>query len=448
MLDKSNFWKLAETFTIVTIIVLGFRLISTYPYPVEFFGYDFGFYSYAVQHTHLSSITYFLGQRSEYGNHLFVILNWLRLPQVSSLIFLYYLLQVLTGIMVWLTLKRHSKLAAWLGLLFFSASVAQIHLHTMFLWKAVYGQLLLVTIFYFLSSKQWRWAIIPTLLLFITHKTTSAIFIVTLFIYSLVTFRNQRRVLFILEVTASVLTIAVIWYLNAQGFLESLRSTVNPAVSNGIFINVLDYLRYSWLLIPFAVFGIVRDFKKPQSLPWIILLSVSIVWMIAALPFYNRILQYADLAIIYFAALGIAQLPWSSKRKVAAIALVCILSITQFFLFRQTIEPQITEGEIHEIGKFTDEHPGAFVLSASALDAPWLLAYLYNDIRLAAPGLFEDTHSMEDWKRFWADPNTPDFLKQYPQPLYIYQRSNRIIRTGAECFNPVSENFYKYECNN
>ncbi len=446
MTDSSSLLKTIGFAAAIAIVILAFRLISTGNYPVELFGYDFGFYSYTVQHTPLDSPSYFLGQLHDYGNHLFVILNWVRLPQLPSLIFLYYFFQACSGALLWLILRRHSKLAGWIGLLLFADSIAQTQMHTMFLWKAAYGQTLLLTAFYFLENKQWRLAIIPSAILLITHKTTSAIYLVTAAIYSLINIRSQKKYSQAILGAILILILVYISHVGWGNLQTTFWSDINPSVSSGIFLDWLTYLKYAWLLLPFAAYGIFIEFKKERSQLWLILLGVSLLWIIAALPFYNRILQYADLALIYFAAYGAVTLPWPKNKKIIAIILLCAISVIQFCLFKNTLAPQITPIQAQEIRQFAKTHQGAFVVAVNAQDAPWLLAYLHGNVRLAAPGLFEDRHSYEEWESFWQNPET-EFLNSFPAPLYIYQTPQATYPQLDKCLEQVSPNFFKYSCN-
>lgn len=449
---KYKYFRIGITITLIGVLVLGVRFAVTYPYPIEFFGYDFGFYSYAVQHTHLSSLLYFLGLRTEYGTHLFVILNWLRLPQVPTLIFLYYTFQISSGIVLWFILRRHSKAAAWLGVIFFALSISQTKMHSMFLWKAAYGQLLMLLIIYLLDIKKWYLASISSILLLIAHKTTIIIFGLSFITSSLIQYQNKKIIKYSFVFAVILICASMVWNFSNPNYFQSLFSSTEASIEHGIFLSIKNYFTYSWLILLLAIFGIYKYRKDPNSIIWLSILGVSIFWIIAKLPFYNRILQYADLAIIYFAATGTTSIKsaWlnTTAKKITTLCLIVIITLLQLINFKHTIEPLISQVEVNEIGEFANEHPGAFLLSINSTDAPWLLAYLHGNIRLAAPGLYENLHTIEQWKRFWQNPTNQDFLNSYPDPLYIYDRSGPQITGNEKCFERISPNIIKNLCHN
>ncbi len=438
------------TISVLSFIILIFRLLIP-EFPLEWYGYDFGFYSFAIQHTPLNSFSYLLGISHDYGNHLFVIINWLRLPQLPMLWILYYAFHVGSGIILWLILKRKSQLAGFVGVILFSASIAQYQLHTMFLWKAAYGQLLLLAAFYLLENNRWRLAVIPSVLLFITHKTTSVVYFILLTLYALITFRSQKKILISIAISLIILIAA---FLQTYGLLRLYKdffAPINSAVAQGIFISTYTYLQYAWMLIAFAGGGLLLAYTNKrtdqQTTLWTILLFITLFWVVAKLPFSNRIIQYLDLALIFFAASSVTGFNEKWQKMIAAIIL-CLTVIVQLYFFQKPISPLISGTEVMEIQKFTKSNQGAFVLATDAQDGPWLLAYLGGNIRLAGPGLFEDVLTYGEWNMLWnEDTDSQKLLSKFPQPLYIYERAGAFTPALESCLESVSDNFYRYTCN-
>lgn len=435
----------------VYILISGLVIMAmlfTHPLGFNNYGYDYGFYSYAVQHTPLDSPAYFAGQVNDYGNHLFVILNWLRLPQVQTLDILFLLFFISSEILFYEILKKYGWLVSGTGVTLLILSIAQNQLYSMFLWKAAYGQVLLLLIFFLIQEqKKYHWELLPLLLLFITHKTTSIMALAALTPhYLFATIKNKKVV---------ILTVAIaglFFFLGLNG-LNYTKQLLHSEVQNGLFLNIGLYLKYSWYLLPLASFGAYQSYKTRRNLPWLGLLTVSLLFIIFKITFYQRIILYADLALIYFSALTIYQQRNNLRAQKILVILTLFIAFSNFLFFTKTdSKPEVTDQEITEIQNFSQSHQGAFVLSLSAQDGPWLLANLNGNIRLAAPGLFEDKYSEQTWKTFWTNPKNQTFFEPYPKPLYLYERSTIFFSQPTEqlwqCLDKVSDHFYQYICVN
>lgn len=425
---------------IVTVIFL------THPLGSNNYGYDYGFYSYAVIHTPLDSPAYFIGQVNDYGNHLFVILNWLRLPQLPTLHILFVLFFIVSGILFYELVKKFGKWPAFTAIALFTLSIAQSQANTMFLWKAAYGQLLLLTIFLLIEfKKNLFWQSIPLVFLFITHKTTSIIALLALTPYYVFSpFKKKALIL----VGLAVAGVIFLFGLNGFNYIQQL---LNSNVQNGLFLSLVEYLKYSWYLIPGAAWGVYISLKSKTNLVWLGLLITCVVFIIFQLTFHQRLLLYADLGLIYFNALALSTLKTTHNYHKYLSVLIVIIALFSFIQFTKDYTvPQISEAEITEIQKFSALNQGAFVLALSAQDATWLLANLNGNIRLASPGLFEDKYSLTSWQNFWSNPKDQIFLNGFPTPLYLYQKSTIFYPEQQsqpwECLQKISDHFYKYTC--
>ncbi len=423
---------------IVTVLLL------THPLGFDNYGYDYGFYSYAVQHTPLDSPAYFAGQVNDYGNHLFVILNWLRLPQIPTLNFLFVLFFVLSGILFYEIIKKYGRLATVTGIILFIFSIAQSQLYNMYLWKAAYGQVLLLLIFWLIQqNKKYRWEFIPLVILFITHKTTSIMALISLvphYIFGVI--KNKLIVL-------GVAILGALLFLFQLNGLHYIKQLLDSNVLNGIFMQTNLYLKYAWPLIPLASIGVYKSLATKTNLTWLGLLGISLVFIIFNIAFYQRLILYADLALIFFSVITIDEQKGSPNLQKLLFALVLLIMLSNFFAFTKAeVKPQITDSEITEITNFTKGHQGAFVLALSSQDGPWLLANLEGNNRLAAPGLYEDKYSQQSWQRFWENPKDKTFLNKYPKPLYLYERATVFYLEPWECLKQTSPHFYEYTCAN
>lgn len=412
----------------------------TLPHGVDQYGYDYGFYSYAIKHTPLDSPAYFLGQVNDYGNHLFMVVNWLRLPQVPSLETSYLLFSILSAILLFYYLKKYSLLSATFGVGLFIFSIAQTQSYSMFLWKSSYAQVLMLITFLLLQYNKQLFSFIPLLFIYITHKTTTILVTFALAIYFIF---DNKKINHWLLIAIGLLTIIFFTKLNGLSYITKLSES---NVKDGIFMPFTKYLSYSWYLIPLSLYGIYQSFIKRRELYWLGLLTVSVVIIISQTIFHQRMILFFDLGLIFFSSVSLHYLKISSIQKYVIVGVILIVSVFNLYSFSKGIQTQITEEAIHEINRFSAKNQGAYVLSLSAQDGPWLLANLSGNIRLSAPGLFEDDKSLVQWQTYWLNPKNEQFLNQYPQPLFLYHNSSIILQEPWECLEPISEHFYKYVC--
>lgn len=443
---KKHILTSISIYILIAIFIVAVMFL-THPLGFNNYGYDYGFYSYAIQHTPLNSIAYLLGQVNDYGNHIFVFINWIRLPQLPTLNFLFLSFFVIAGILFYEQIKKYGTVAVLVGVSLFTLSIAQNQTFTMFLWKAAYGQVLLLLIFLLIQHhKKYFRELLPLVVLFISHKTSTIITLLSLIPYYL--FSNLKRKVLIFA-GLGVAGLIFIFFLDAGQYIKQL---LNSDVQNGLFLTVTDYLKYSWYLIPMASYGVYLSIKSKTNLPWLGLLGASLIFIVFQITFYQRLLAYADLALIFFNVIAIYELKERTKQQTIIGILVIALALLGLVQFsKNDLKPQISETEITEIRDFSDNHQGAFVLSLSAQDATWLLANLGGNVRLASAGLFEDKFSKPVWQNFWVSPKNESFLNSFPQPLYLYERSTIFYpdqQTNPwHCLQKISTHFYKYTCN-
>ncbi len=438
-LFKKPVFHITLVLILITLLIVTVRIFTT-PQGLDQHGYDYGFYAYTSTHLPESIWRYALGIDDDYGNHLFILADWLHLPAVSSMQILFIAFQVISALFVYLNLKKYSLLAAVSGVVLFAFSIAQAQAHTMFLWKNEYGQLLLLIAFFLTDLKLIRWTLIPLILILITHKTSSIIAFTSL--GASFTFLQIKKAWPLLLILIG-LAMAFLFGLNGYKYLKALSEA---DTRNGIFMTVKDYLTYSWYLIPLAAFGVYKSIKSKVELPWLAMLAFSLLIILAGGIFYQRMLFFADLGLIFFSAITLHYLNISQAKKVVLAGIVVIIAVVSFINFVKTTEPMISQDEISEIHNFSETHQGAFVLATSANDGPWLLGNLTGNVRLAAPGMFEDKSPFFAWQEFWINPKNQAFLNSYPQPLYIYERSSQSLPEDWPCLKQISANFHEYLC--
>lgn len=429
------------------LVLLGTRLLPLLKAPLGTFGYDFGFYLYTIKHIHyLTLYDLSSGITGGYNNPLFYILRLLPFSLESSLVASYILLVLGSGVALYTFVKKYSQTASLWAILLLAFSIPQNEMYLMFLSKTVLGLMLLLLAYQYLIEKRYALLTVISIALIITHRTTTILYGITLILYALfISLQKRKYKLFILESIALITASAIIFpYVHRP--IHDFLFYPNTSVHEGIFLNIADFLKASWIYILLAIPGIYMYHKDKEHPILPIFLSLSAGWVLLQLPFYKRILIYVDIALIIYAAYFLSKnkLPVLYK-KIGSIVIIGLLAfqVGAYYVYTQ---PLITTTKIQEIKAITAANSGAFIVATDASDAPWLLGYS-NGVRLAAPGLFEDRHTYAEWEKFWDKKPNQAFFNRYPRPLLIYTNTGSVINTISDCTERISGHFYKYVCN-
>jgi hypothetical protein len=423
------------------------RALLVFKAPLSNYGYDYGFYLFALKHT--SFANFFSLFSSNYQHPLFFFAQIFKFDPALFLNFSYFGFSLFLGYAIYLFFGQNKTAALW-SVVFFALSLVQQESYPMFLYKSAFALPLMFLAFKFLAEKNWPSWFIISVLIILSHKTTAVIYLLTVFAYFLFNFIKTKPLkLAGLVILPSALTI-LLFFSKIKLSIFSLFNPNSDVVQNGLFLPGINPLSLIWPVMLFALPGLYFYFKnKLHPLP-IFFLAVSTFWILFSLPFYRRIYIYLDLSLIIFAGyfFSIFTTKISAHKNYKLFLSGIILSLVSLFVWQINFslqkEPLISAAEVMEIKQF-NQHPG-FILALSANDAPWLLAYAGN-YRLGAPGLLEDPQTFTDWQNFWHGLNQSEFLKRYPRPLYFYQRSWQILDFPPNCLKNISENFSVYTCN-
>lgn len=421
------------------------RLLFSLFSPINTYGYDYGFYRYAVIHAASISWSSFLsGTFGGYNNPLFFVFHVLHIPVDAGLMGSIFLAAILLGVAIFFHLKKYSLTGATLGVLITAVSIAQSEAYSMFLWKTVLALPLFVWALTALRDKQYKTLAIATALLLIIHRTSALVFIITAASYLLWTAmakKNWRQTAIVCGGFAILAVclyhpLTVVWYNIAH----------NPSVQEGIFL----FGENLWLIVlptvMVSALGLYLAYKHKVQTPAVALFFISLLWIIFKLPFYHRIILYLDISTVLLSAYSLSVL-WRTYGPKIKLAYPATIIVILFLGYRGTMfvvhkAPLINPKDLEEIQNFHPTGPAPFVAATSSSDAPWLLGYL-SGARLAAPGLFEDRHTEAQWNEFWSGSNQQPFLSTFPRPLYLYTRSFPI---DSPCLKPISPNFSQYTC--
>lgn len=430
--------------TLAVLVIM--RTLPLLKGPLGSFGYDYGFYLYAISHQAAQyPHAWLVALWGGYNNPLFFLSFLLHLPPSFMLNELYFLAGLGLGLAAFLLLRPSFPKAAVAAVFLTACSLIQAEGYFMYLWKNVVALPLLLLGFKFLQEKKYKAFAACSLGIFLTHRTTALIYFATIVLYFSIQLLKQKqyRRFLMLAIGLATVAAALFYGLHLQTLAWDLINNANTYVRDGLF---LDGQNLAWLLWPYlllAVPGLYLEIKNRQTGLMTIFTGLGLLWFGLRLPFYRRFLIYLDLSLIYYAARFLGNMHYGSWLKKIALAIVLGLLAWQAYSYIASRQPLISREEIAEIKNF--DRPGSFVLAVSAADAPWLLGYSH-DVRLGAPGLFEDYHTYQDWINFWSGQVNKEFLNTLPQPLFLYERSYHMQTPITQCLRPLSNNFFEFIC--
>ncbi len=440
--QKSYFALLLLALTALIII----RVLPILKSPLSTYGYDFGFYSYAANHTGAFHFADLFNNAvwGGYNNPIFLIGSWLRLPSQLLVSELYFLASVALGLACFSWMKLKSPLAGIFACLLLATSFVQTSGYLMYLWKNIVALPLLVLGFKFLEEKKYWQLAICFLAVLLLHRTTAILFGLALGIYFIIETIKQKkwRLLSTCAAVAILFGVAGYFALHLKSIILNLIYNNNYYVTTGLFMEGTNFWRVWWPFLLLALPGLYLFIKKRQHPILSIFTVVLLVWIVFKFPFYRRMLLYLDLCLIVYAAYFLSLVDYSRKFMKAALGIIIAVLLIRSADFALSQTPLISSANVAEIKNFHPAGGFGFILAVSANDAPWLLAYANPAARLGAPGLLEDPHTYQQWKDFWQGQNQRTFLSYYPRPLYFYQRSYRLPPFGAsQCLTPLTQNF-------
>jgi hypothetical protein len=423
-------------------IYIAIRLLPVLTYPISAYGYDYGFYLYAVRFSHLS-LALLTGLSGGYSHPLFVIIRLLHIPAVAGLNVLMLLAALSVGTVFYFVFDD-ARRGLWATVLA-AFSVAQAEAYVSFLFKNEIGLLLLLLGIGFVLRRK-RWPVVGVALgLLLLHRTTFIIFAVSLVAYFLYVYASGSRWKYWIWVLGTAIAALVGFRSTWLPWAQAVIRSPNQAVYEGIFL----YGQNFWLLsLPLVCLGIAGAYSmlvKKKHAFLLVYLSICVLWVLCRLPFYNRILVYADAGFILCAAYFVAETARAQALRLwfAFVCIAAMVTISVWFNISRT--PLIAPDEVQEIQSFKTS-PGNFVVALSADDAPWLLGYLPSGVRLAAPGLFEDKHTLLEWQQLWSGTVGDSFFASLPRPLFLYSRSFPVPSGLQACVRQVSKNFSQVTC--
>lgn len=423
------------------------RILPSLHQQLETLGYDFGFYRYAALHPTLTSGSLLTGIRGGYSHILFYFFHALHIPPDSGLVASLYIATIALGVALFYLLRPHSRVAALCCCLLLACSGIQGQAYSMFLWKTVLALPLVIIGLWAVERKKYVALAGVILALLLTHRTSLFILLLTISAYGALYMVQQKRWR-LLGLSALALSLgAGLFHSTANQLWHTLFNPSNSSVTEGIF-PIGTYIAVTLVpIIALAAYGYKLLLKQGQLQILLVFTSLCAAWILLRLPFFHRIYIYLDLGLLLLSSVGLVAC-WTKLKNNTIKGAFIILGVTLFSINIYTVTqtgPLILKSELQEMSSFSPPEPAPFVLAVSADDGPWLLGYLHG-ARLAAPGLFEDTHTEDAWQQFWAGQDPQTFLNSFPKPLYVYDRSYKLLDSTTHCLTKISNNFSKFAC--
>lgn len=423
------------------------RMLPSLHQPLQTLGYDFGFYRYAALHPVPTGGSFFTGIYGGYSHILFLLFHALHIQPDTGLVASIYIAAIALGVILFYYLRTYSRAVALCSCLLLACSVIQSQAYSMFLWKTMLALPLVLGGLWALERKRYAVLACVVLALFVTHRTSLFVLLLSIAAYGafyLIQHRHRK----LLGWSALVFGLGIgLFHTTANQLWHKLFNPSNGSVAEGIFPISPSIILELVLVAALAVYG-CKTLRKQKKLQTVVLFTgICATWILLRLPFFHRVYIYLDLGLLILGSVGLvacwAQLA-NKPLKGALIALgVALFSLNTYTITQSA--PLISSTEIQEITSFNTPETAPFVLAVSADDGPWLLGYL-RGARLAAPGLFEDTHPEAAWQQFWLGKEQQAFLSSFPTPLYIYDRSFTITGPITHCLTKMSNNFSKFMC--
>lgn len=363
--------------------------------------------------------------------------------------------------------SRHAwgkKQALW-SVLFLSVSAIQFHTYWYYYAKQILASsFLLFALYFFLRSSYW--AILFGIGIAYIHEPTFIMFCVAL-VSGFIVEKSKRTyyaiVLFVTAVFAGMYYFPY-YHKTIEQYVAPVLSSLVPKQAggrmftpSGTFYDVLPALLFMLPYIPFAIIGILKQWKNKKMAPALGALLGSLVIVVFGVFLSRRFIIFFDLFMITFAGYGIvyAVEKW---RKVRFIRLMVMLYIGVLIGFisiyvYKTGSPPIVDDELSEIALLRQTEPDAFVLVTDNEYMPWV--YGWSERKTIAPGYGQyDTYwTSKEWHAFWESGDRKiehELLLKLPKPLYIFAGDHQrqyVFELSGECFARINWRTYKFICN-
>lgn len=286
-------------------------------------------------------------------------------------------------------------------------------------------------------------------LIFLSHTTTSVIFIATLAVFFILKIGEENKKRYATPFALCVVGIAL--FLAISGIWQKIDWQ-----TPGIFLDWKEYAEISLPLLLISAYTLGRIWRKAAEGPFFALLIVTGTIVVLRGPFYERVFLFLDIALIALIAESLSKMKKGLDtsgygKKIALIAGTAMLTGWYAGNLSWTIKryvPMVTKEEVVEMKKVDGmTEKDATILTVSDY-MPWV--YGFTKRKVISPGLRERIYNLEDWQRFWFKMNEEEkieFLKIFPKPLYFFTipgSDDNFLE--AKCVKKKTDYLQRFKC--
>jgi hypothetical protein len=475
------------------VLILGFRIIPYISNSIPL-GYDAGIYKYGIEafaEKGFGVDSWVRGAMSPGFLYLLVPLLKLGISSEFILVWVFIFFCVLLGFSIYLASRAYfGNRTAVIALLLYAVSAIQFKVFTYMYYKNVIALACLFFALYFLERSQqegklfaptclprttnlhnkfadisqttsklnWNriWFIVFGVLVGITHLPTFFIFGIA---YILFILNNRKNFGKKFVDGFLVLVISLVGYIGfwREAILPLIvpvaESFVEPGTAPGTFVSFFSYQFATLAYLPFAILGLFYLVWNRKFNMLFFLTAITAIIVYFQFFFFNRFIIHLDIFLIVLASSGFALLI-DNKKKVGTIILVLMLVSAGFVTLQEAKNAKpLIRADALDLIKMMDltVEDDASVIALSSEYSPWVLAY--SNRATIAPGLFEENKwSQEEWGRFWKTNNedeTKSMMSVYRKPVYLFAGTKSF---NNSCFTDYLEKngnkLLKYTCEN
>lgn len=460
--DKKNEKKVAISKYFLAIPIAIFIISRWLPfmlYGPNPLGYDTGFYKYSIVKDRADVLGPIHLSETESSGERLVIKSLLLIGASDSVIlyWFYALMGLLIGVMIYLLARLYfGERAAFFSALFYSLSFVQFLFYWDMFWNNAIALFLILLIFYLLEQgkKQVYFFVVPAVFfVFITHKTSAFLLVLTLILYFL--FKKDKVKYWLIPLLAAG-GFVVAWFNRAtiiylwQQFSTGFKAYYDFfSLKEGIFISGPQFLISTLLYLPFSFLAFLIFRKKNLILFFSLICTILIL---AKFVFYKRIFVFLDIGLLVYSGYAFdifiqkisSQISWKYG-KFFVWLFFSLLAICLFFASAAE-KPLITAGELEKIEAMKSVRPEIKIFTYNSYYTPWL--YGFSGHKVVAPGWGDEGRTFNEWQAFWASDaaGKRKYIDGFHQLLYIYNSDGFPTIKDSECFKKTEEYFYLFNC--
>ncbi|MFW5704380.1 MAG: glycosyltransferase family 39 protein [Nanoarchaeota archaeon] len=326
---------------------------------------------------------------------------------------------------------------------FYSLSVVAFHTFYMNYYKNIIGIFLMFIAFYLFKKQRYFLGCLVGGVLGGLHRPSFAIFGASFFFYWLFLKRSWRE--FVSGLV--IVFLALLFYLDrfSQMILSIVGDTAQSLVGDtgtGTFFSYSQSFAFSYLFLPFALFGIIYSFRKRNWNFFLFWFVVNLVIVLFELFFYKRMIIFLNVVFLIYAGLGLKLILDNFKFRKVFVLVIFVLMFVSMFLYVKDVRPLVSEAEFETIVWISENVSSeALVFSMDKSYSPWLKGY--SGHRVVAPGLFdENVWDKSEWNSFWA--GNFSMISDYSGEKYVFVGRVNPFKVSSmisdECFEQVYVN--------